>query len=127
MSAAPWWVETIVALLLVASGVLVLVAAWGLVRLKDFFQRMHPPALVFVAASWCVTLASILYFSTAGSGLELRSWLIIILLSITVPVTTVLLARAALFRGRQSGKAELPPALQPRPGAAPEGDDPLVE
>lgn len=118
MSALPLWIEAIVATLLVASGVLVLVAAWGLVRLKDFFQRMHPPALVFVAASWCVTLASIVFFSASSQALELRSWLIIMLLSITVPVTTVLLARAALFRGRQSGKTGLPPALQPlRPDA----------
>ena len=96
------------------SAVFVLAAAWGLVRLKHFFQRMHPPALAYVGASWCVTLASILYFSAQQQGPQLRVWLIIILLSITVPVTTVLLARAALFRGRQAGRPELPPALLPK-------------
>ena len=75
---------------------------------------MHPPALVFVWGSWCVSLASIIYFSALAHGPELHVWLIIILLSITVPVTTVLLSRAALFRGRQSGRGDLPPALQPR-------------
>ena len=110
----PLWIEAIVAALLVCSAVFVLVAAWGLVRLKHFFQRMHPPALAYVGASWCVTLASILYFSAQQQGPQLRVWLIIILLSITVPVTTVLLSRAALFRGRQSGRGDLPPALQPR-------------
>ena len=110
----PLWIEAIVAALLVCSAVFVLVAAWGLVRLKDFFQRMHPPALVFVWGSWCVSLASIIYFSALAHGPELHVWLIIILLSITVPVTTVLLSRAALFRGRQSGRGDLPPALQPR-------------
>lgn len=34
----------------------------------------------------------------------LHAWLIPILLSITVPVTTLLLARAALFRKRTSGE-----------------------
>ena len=114
MSASPLWLEIIVAALLLMSGVLTLAAAWGLVRLKHFFQRMHPPALAYVGASWCVTLASILYFSAQQHGPQLRVWLIIILLSITVPVTTVLLSRAALFRGRQSGRHDLPPALQPR-------------
>ena len=65
-------------------------------------------------ASGVLTLASILYFSAQQQGPQLRVWLIIILLSITVPVTTVLLSRAALFRGRQSGRGDLPPALQPR-------------
>ena len=109
----PLWIEAIVAALLVCSAVFVLAAAWGLVRLKDFFQRMHPPALVFVWGSWCVSLASIIYFSALAHGPELHVWLIIILLSITVPITTALLARAALFRGRQAGQ-QLPPALQPR-------------
>lgn len=110
----PLWIEAIVAALLLCSAVFVLAAAWGLVRLKDFFQRMHPPALVFVWASWCVTLASIIYFSALSQGPELHVWLIIILLSITVPVTTLLLARAALFRGRQASREDLPPALQPK-------------
>ena len=109
----PLWIEIIVAILLLASAVLTLGASWGLVRMRTF-QRMHPPALAYVGASWCVTLASILYFSAQQQGPQLRVWLIIILLSITVPVTTVLLSRAALFRGRQSGRGDLPPALQPR-------------
>ena len=110
----PLWIEAIVAALLLCSAVFVLTAAWGMVRLKSFFQRMHPPALVFVWASWCVTLASIIYFSALAHEPELHVWLIIILQSITVPITTVLLARAALFRGRQAGRVDLPPPLQPR-------------
>jgi multicomponent K+:H+ antiporter subunit G len=112
--ALPLWVEVIVAMLLLMSGALTLGASWGLVRLKHFFQRMHPPALAYVGASWCVTFASIIYFSAQNKGLQLHVWLIIILLSITVPVTTVLLARAALFRGRHAARHDLPPALQPK-------------
>jgi multicomponent K+:H+ antiporter subunit G len=50
-----------------------------------------------------VALASIIYFSALKSGPVLHAWLIPILLSITVPVTTLLLARAALFRKRMAG------------------------
>ena len=112
--ALPLWLQWLIAALLLTSGVFTLAAAWGLVRLSSFYQRMHPPALVYVWSSWCVTLASILFFSARHRGPQLHVWLIIILLSITVPVTTVLLSRAALFRGRQSGRGDLPPALQPR-------------
>ena len=110
----PLWAEIVVAVLLVASALLTLAAAWGLVRLKDFFQRMHPPALTSVGAAWCVTLASIVYFSSLTGEIMLHTWLIIILLSITVPVTAMLLGRAALFRGRQLGNSTLPPPLVPK-------------
>ena len=100
----------VAALLVLASGVVVLVAAWGLWRLPDFFLRMHAPALASTLGAWIVTLASIVHFSSRGGGLALHVWLIIIVLSITAPVTTVVLARAALFRRRQAGDP-LPPPL----------------
>ena len=68
-------------------------------RLPDFFQRMHAPALANTFGSWCVALASIVYFS-CSSAPALHTVLIVILLAITAPVTTMLLARAALFRNR---------------------------
>lgn len=108
------WTEIVVAILLVLSAVFCLSAAWGLVRLRSFFQRMHPPALASTGSAWCVTLASIVYFTELNGEIHLHTWLIIILLSITVPVTAMLLGRAALFRGRQAGNQGLPPALQPK-------------
>ncbi len=108
------WTEIVVATLLVLSAVFCLSAAWGLVRLRSFFQRMHPPALASTGSAWCVTLASIVYFTELNGEIHLHTWLIIILLSITVPVTAMLLGRAALFRGRQAGNQGLPPALQPK-------------
>ena len=104
------WAELLIAALLLLSGVLVLLAAMGLWRLPDFFTRMHAPALASTLAAWIVTLASIVHFSTRGGGLSLHVWLVIIVLSITAPVTTIVLARAALFRRRQAGDA-LPPPL----------------
>lgn len=117
----PLWVELLVGVLLLTSALFTVAAAMGLVRLKDFFQRMHPPALVSTWAAWCVTLASIVYFTALSEKLQLHVWLIIILLSITVPVTSILLGRAALFRGRQAGNKALPNALVPRHAQLPEG------
>ena len=106
------WIEIPVAVLLMLSGVFTLSAAIGLVRFRTFFQRMHPPALAFSFSAWCVTLASILYFSAQDQKLSLHAWLIIIFLSITVPVTTILLARTELFRKRTGGQRDqVPPAL----------------
>lgn len=112
MSASvPVWVEVVVAVLLVLSGLFVVIAAAGFLWLKEFFLRMHPPALAYTFGSWCVTLAGILYFSFLAGRPQLHPWLVIILLSITVPVTTLLLARVALFRRRQAGDEATPPPL----------------
>ena len=103
-------IDLLVAALLLASGVLVLVAAIGLTRLPDFFQRLHAPAVAYALGSWLVTLASIIHFSMLEARLSLHVWLIILLVSVTAPVTTLLLARAALFRRRHAGD-DLPPPL----------------
>jgi multicomponent K+:H+ antiporter subunit G len=107
--------EIVVAALLLASGCLALTAAIGLWRLPDFFLRMHAPALASTLAAWLVTLGSIVYFAVREQGLSLRVLLIVILLSITAPVTTLVLARAALFRRRQAGDS-LPPPLRRESG-----------
>ena len=97
--------EAVVAVLLLASGVAALVAALGLWRRPDFFLRMHAPAVCYTLGSWTVGLASIVHFSAGDGQLALHAWLVVVILSITAPVTTVLLARAGLFRARRAGQA----------------------
>ena len=115
---APMWVQALVALLLIFSGLLALTGAVGLLRLKDFFQRMHPPALGSTLGTWCACAASIAYFSAIGSRTVIHTWLIPVFLCITVPITTALLARAALFRKREAG-ANVPPPLSRGSGLRP--------
>jgi multicomponent K+:H+ antiporter subunit G len=107
----PFWVEVLTAVLLVLSSLFALVGAVGLLGMKDFFQRMHPPALASTLGAWCVALASIVYFSAMKEAPVLHAWLIPILLAITVPVTTLLLARTGLFRKRMAGDEDVPPEV----------------
>lgn len=107
----PLWVEIILSVLLVSSGLFALIAAFGVATLETFFQRMHPPALAFTFSTWTVTLAAIIAASMRDGTLRLHPWIIIILLSITVPVTTLMIARAALFRRRDAQDPEIPPPL----------------
>lgn len=111
MSAGFAWIEAIVAVLVALSGVFVLVSAIGFVRLSDFFLRMHPPALAYTLGTWCVAIAAALYFSVLQQRAALHPLLIPLLLSVTVPVTTLMLARVSLFRRRIAGAADTPPAL----------------
>lgn len=117
MTPLPAWAEAVVAVLLMLSGLFVVISALGFLRLTDFFLRMHPPALAYTFGSWSVCLASIVYFSMLERRLVLHQWLIVIILSITVPVTTVLLARVALFRRRNAGVPDTPTPLSVPPAA----------
>ncbi len=101
--------EIVVAALLLASGAVVLAAALGLLRLPDFFLRMHAPALASTLAAWLVAFASIVHFSARAGEVSLHVWLTIVVLSITAPVTSMVLARAAIFRQRVSGGTVPPP------------------
>ena len=108
----PVVVEAVTALLLCASGAASLVAALGMVRLPRFFQRMHPPALAATFGVWAVALASMLYFSFLGGMPVLHTWVVACVLAVTMPLTTLLLARAALFRKRQEGTVDVPASLR---------------
>ena len=114
MTVVPYWVELLASLLLAASGLLALTGALGLVRLKTFVQRMHPPAVGATLGTWCACAAWVAYFSALEGALVLHAWLLPILLCITVPITTILLARAALFRKRAAGD-DVPPPLSQAP------------
>jgi len=107
---AMWAIEGVTALLVIASGALSLVAALGFVRLDDFFQRLHPPALANTLGAWCASLASVLFLSMSEGRPVLKAFVIIFLLMMTAPITTALLARAALFRERQA-TGRVPPPL----------------
>jgi multicomponent K+:H+ antiporter subunit G len=92
----PLWIEALVGALLVASGIASIVAAVGLVRLRSFFMRMHPPALASTFRRLGSRAGVDAWFSALASRPVLHAWVIPILMAITVPVTTASLARAAV-------------------------------
>lgn len=111
-AAAPLWVQWLAAALIVIGSLFVLAAALGMAFLCNGFQRLHPPALASTCGAWCISGAALAYFSALERAPALYVWLIPILLAITVPVSTLLIARAALFRRRQAGDPNVPPPLE---------------
>lgn len=118
------WIEWIVAALLAGSGVVALVSAWGLVRMPTFFDRMHAPTLVATLGVWLASGATIVHLSAIDGRIELHAWLAVILIAMTFPITTVLLARAALLRQRVAGTPGTPAPLESRGEPAHDGPDP---
>lgn len=87
------------ALVLIGAG-LSLLGAFGLVKLQSFYDRVHAPTLGSTLGMTMILIASWLFFGlTEGRWLP-RELLIAVFLTVTTPVTLILLARAALFRDR---------------------------
>lgn len=99
MTELPLWVTLPATLLLIVGGLLTLTASIGLLRLRDFYARMHPPAMASTLGAGCVLIASMLVSSAIEGRPVIHELLITLFIVITTPVTAMLLMRAALHRG----------------------------
>ena len=106
----PLWAEIAVAALVLAGAAVALLGSFGLLRLPTFFERVHVPAIIATLGCWCVIWATVLFFSLQQGELAVFPLLTAVFIAITVPISTIFLMRASLFRARQMGK-EVPPNL----------------
>lgn len=106
----PLWAEIAIAVLVVSGSLIALIGSLGLMRLKTYFERVHSPSIVATLGCWLIMWASVLFFSIAGERLAVHPLLIAIFIAVTVPITTIFLMRAALFRARRAGR-DVPPSI----------------
>jgi len=113
----PAWAAILTSILVLTGAALTLIGTIGLLRLKNFYARVHPPTLGTTLGIGCVLLASMLYFSVLQSRPAVHEVLIAIFVTITTPITLMLLVSAALRRDWMIGDPEvpLPPDLPPPP------------
>ena len=104
----PAWAAMLVAVLVVAGAAMTLVGAIGLLRFKTFYDRLHPPTLGSSAGTLLIVAGSIVCFSVLRSRLSVHEVLIALFVTLTTPVTFMLLARAALYRDRVEGNDTVP-------------------
>ena len=102
MSAAdvPLWAALPAALLLVCGGLLTVVGSLGLLRLNAFYARIHAPTMGSTLGTGCVLIASMLVSSALAGRPVIHELLITVFLLVTLPVTAMLLMRAAMYRTR---------------------------
>lgn len=105
-----WSIEALTAIGVVCGAAFAAIGSFGLVRLPDFFSRIHSPTLGATGGVWSMSVATIIYFSAQERQFFLHALLITLFVGLTAPVTTIFLARAALFRERQKG-GRVPPAV----------------
>jgi multicomponent K+:H+ antiporter subunit G len=92
---------TVAAVLVLAGALLAFLGSLGLLRMKTFFERVHPPTMGSTLGTVLVLAGSLLYFTTAESRLVLHEILIAVFVTVTTPVTYLLLGRAALRRSEE--------------------------
>lgn len=94
----PLWVALIVASLVVTGALITFIGSVGLLRLKEFQQRMHAPTLGSTVGAGCILLGSAVCFTALQGRPTLHELLIALFLTLTTPVSFMLLARAAMYR-----------------------------
>lgn len=102
---SPWIIVPIILLLLLGS-VLTIIGALALVRLPNFMQRIHGPAITITFGAGSVLIASMLLFSGLQSRLVIHELLITLFVFMTAPVTAMLMMRAAVYRNLRNRRDE---------------------
>jgi len=90
--------DWIVAALVLVGAAFALIGSVGLLRMPDFFTRLHGPSKATTLGIGSMLVASALFMSFRGPGLSLHEFMISLFIAITTPVGSHLLAKAARHR-----------------------------
>ncbi|RFC65713.1 MULTISPECIES: monovalent cation/H(+) antiporter subunit G [Mesorhizobium] len=108
-TALPLWAAILIsAFLLIGSG-LTLLGAIGLLKFGSFYRRLHAPTLGTTFGAGGILIASIIFSLFSQTRPFLHELLISVFVTVTTPVTLMLLSRAALFRDRTEKNEDVPP------------------
>ncbi|MDI6028216.1 monovalent cation/H(+) antiporter subunit G [Corticibacterium sp. UT-5YL-CI-8] len=109
----PLWAAIAVSVLLVAGSLLTLAGCIGMVRFRSFYQRIHAPTIGTSFGTIFILAGSVVYFTVTQLRPAVHEVLIFVFVSVTTPVTLMLLARAALYRDRIERDPDVPPSKDP--------------
>jgi len=118
----PIWAQIVVSVLVLTGALIALAGALGLFRLPSYYERVHSPAIIATAGCWCIVWGAIIHVTLQSHATALHALLIAVFIAVTVPVTTIFLMRAALFRDRRMGK-DVPASVSRIVAADPDTND----
>lgn len=100
----PWWAALPATALLIVGGLLTLVGSIGLLRLPNFFMRIHSVSMGNTLGVGCVLVASMLIASALAQRLVVHELLITLFVVFTAPITAIVLMQAAIRRTKPPRK-----------------------
>lgn len=116
----PTWAAIVVCGLVLLGSAIALIGSLGLLRLPDFYTRLHAPTLATSGGVILICTASIICFAVLQSRWVFHEVLIIVFVIMTTPVTLMLLGQAALYRDRVEERRGVPLKQKPLPEQTPE-------
>ena len=108
--------ELVASIAVVAGALLAFLGSLGLLTLKTFYERVHPPTMGSTLGTGLVLIGSMLFFTVHESRPVLHEVLLGVFMTVSTPITYMLLVRAALLRDRMEGRDP----LEPQSGSEPE-------
>ena len=106
----PAWAALMTALLVLVGAAVTLIGSLGLLRLGNFYARVHAPTLGTTLGAGSILAGSALCFSVLEARPVVHEVLIAVFVTLTTPVTLMLVVRAALYRDRTEGSPNIPAA-----------------
>ncbi|AQQ01758.1 Na+/H+ antiporter subunit G [Pseudoalteromonas sp. SG45-5] len=88
--------EWVVSILLLFGGAFILIGSIGLIKLPDFFMRLHGPTKATTLGMASILIAAMVFFANTKTGLSVKEILITIFLLITAPISGYMLIKSAI-------------------------------
>ncbi len=88
--------EWVVSILLLFGGTFILIGSLGLLKLPDFFMRLHGPTKATTLGMASILIAAMVFFANSETGLSVKEILITIFLLITAPISGYMLIKSAI-------------------------------
>jgi multicomponent Na+:H+ antiporter subunit G len=82
---------------LMAGSIFLLVGGLGLIRLPDFYTRIHAAGITDTMGAWLVLIG--LMFSAGWTLISVKLLMLLFFLAVTSPLASHALAKAAFLRG----------------------------
>ncbi|MDB2355645.1 MAG: Na+/H+ antiporter subunit G [Pseudoalteromonas sp.] len=96
--------EWIVSILLLIGGAFILIGSIGLIKMPDFFMRLHGPTKATTLGMAGVLIAAMVFFSSTQNGISVKELLITIFLLITAPISGYMLIKSAIHHKLKAKK-----------------------
>ncbi len=95
-----FWIELLIAGLIVVGAFFLLVGSLALAKLPDTMRRLHGPSKATTLGIGAMLVASMLFFVAEQGNPSVEEVLISVFLFLTAPVTAQLVAKAHMLRSR---------------------------
>ena len=82
---------------IVAGSVFVLIGGIGLIRLPDFYTRIHAAGITDTMGAWLILIG--LIFTAGWTLITVKLFMLLFFLAATSPLSSHALAKAAFMRG----------------------------